>query len=97
MKLSLESKVRQSDKVVSHQFEGTVYILDPRKNTIRVLNKAAGFIWNSIEKWQTVSSVAGKLVGSFKVSRKKAENDVLGYLAKFVRLGYVSVSSTFKS
>lgn len=93
MKLSLDAKVRQSDSVVSHQFEGAVYILDPQKNAIRVLNDTASQIWNSIENWQTVSAVAGKLVKLFKVPRKKAENDVLRYLSKFVRLKYVSVST----
>lgn len=93
MKLSLDSRVRQSDKVVSHQFEAAVYILDPRKNTIRVLNETASFIWNSIEKWQTVASVVNKIIKRFRVSRRKAETDVTKYLGKFYRLKYVSVAS----
>lgn len=89
MRLSVNSKVRRSDKVVSHEFEGVSYILDPKKNTVRILNKPAGVIWSSIEKRKTVSAVVDKLLRLFKVSRKKAENDVLEYLSKLIRLKYI--------
>lgn len=92
MKLSLKSKIRQSDKVVSHKFEGTVYILDPQKNTIRALNDTAGFIWNSIDKRRSVASVITNLTDKFNVPQKRAYQDVLRYLSKLIRLGYVSVS-----
>lgn len=90
MKLSLKSKVRQSNKVISHEFERAIYILDPHKNTVRMLNNTAGFIWNSIDKWQTVATVADKLTNQFKVSRRKAEDDVLRFLSKFAKLNYIS-------
>lgn len=89
MKLSLESNVRRSNKVVSHEFDGAVYFLDPRKNTVRVLNDTAGFIWNSIKTRQTAAAVADKLTKAFKVSRKQAENDILRYLSKLIQLKYV--------
>lgn len=92
MKLSLKSKVRQSNKVVSHQFEGAVYILDPQKNTIRELNDTAGFIWNSIDKRRSAASVITNLTDRFNVPQKRACQDVLRYLSKLIRLGYVSVS-----
>lgn len=58
MKLSLKSKVRQSNQVVSHEFDGVVYILDPEKNTVRALNDTAGFIWNSIKRRQAAAAAA---------------------------------------
>ncbi len=93
MKLSLNSKVRQSDKVISHDFGGTVYILDPRKNTIRMLNNCAGVIWEYTKKRRTVDSVITEVMRVFEVSGPKARRDTISYLAKLIGLGYINSDS----
>lgn len=83
----LKTKVIRNPKIISHQFEGRIYLLDSQRNAVRELNKTAGFIWQNTNKNITVAELIKKIEDRFDVPTKKAGEDVIKFVKRYLRAG----------
>lgn len=86
MSLLLKVRICQSRDVVSHNFKGTVYIADPSRESVRILNKTASAIWNAAKQPIYIRKIVELIEKEFNVSKQEAAKDVSNFVEKYFRL-----------
>ena len=89
MTISLETKIRQAKSVVSYNFNGRVYLMDPDKNVVRILNDSASVIWKSAKRMKTIAEVSKIIQKQYNVSAEMAKKDTLEFVKKYISMGYL--------
>ena len=85
MSLLLKVRVCQSRDVVSHSFKGTVYVADPSRGSVRILNKTASAIWNAVKQPVYIREIVELVEEEFNVSKPEATRDVSNFVKKYLR------------
>jgi len=91
MTISLETKIHQTKTVISHDFDGHVYLLDPNKNVVRILNDSASVIWKSAKRMRTIAEVSKIIQKQYNVFAEMAKKDTLEFVKKYISLGYLRI------
>lgn len=81
------SRICQSPNVVSHSFDGVVYLIGQDGNRVRVLNEVASAIWLAAAAPITVDEIVKCIVDQFQVTHSRAQKDVKNFVKRYVRLG----------
>lgn len=92
-KLKADTKIKRSKEVIFKEVEGVVYILDPQKSIVRTLNRTASFIWQSLEKPQSIKQLAQLLSKEFSVKEKKAKEDLEEFALQYLKDKLLTFSS----
>lgn len=76
MRISLDTKVKQSPKVIKKVLQGKVYIFTQKDLNLHSFNEVASFIWMAAKKPVSVEQLVNKVVKEFEVSKRVAQKDV---------------------
>lgn len=88
----LKTRVAQNPKIISHKFAGKIYLLDPQRNVVRELNETAGFIWQNTSRNTTLGELIKKIEERFGVSTKKAGEDLIKFVKKYLKAGLLETA-----
>lgn len=88
-RLTKKSIIKRNPGIISHNFGGSVYLIDSRGRTARILNRTAGFIWEKTKKHISVGGLIGLVTAEFEVSRDRAGKEVLGFTNRYSKQGLI--------
>lgn len=88
----LKTRVVRNPNIITHKFDGRIYLLDPQRNVIRELNEVAGFIWRNAGKSITADKLITKIVSRFDVHPKIAVEDVVKFVKKYLKAGLLEIA-----
>lgn len=78
-----------STKIVWKDADDTVYILQPERDEVHILNETGSFIWRLIAKKKSYKQIQTALLDHFEVDESTAQKDVKDFLARYVRDGFL--------
>lgn len=87
--LTKTSLIKRNPKIISHNFGGSVYLIDSRGRTARILNRTAGFVWQKTKKQISVGALIGLVTAEFEVSRDRAGRDIRQFTRRYLKLGLI--------
>jgi hypothetical protein len=92
--MKLRSQTIQRNDTITYKTVGsTVYILDPKTNTIHTLNGTGSFIWNKIKKPTTMEALVSSITEEYNVTQKEALVDTQSFVKKYREYGYILMLS----
>lgn len=86
-----KTRIIQNSQIISHEFEGKVYLLDPQRNVVRALNDTAGFIWQNTGKNIKVEELTKVVMERFNAPANSVGEDVMKFVKKYLKLGLLEV------
>ncbi|MFC1591027.1 PqqD family protein [Thermodesulfobacteriota bacterium] len=78
--ISLECSVAPSQDVIWRLVDDEVFIINEDGETIHVLNRTGGFIWELCEQEMKVADIVERVCERFEVSPEQAEADTVDLL-----------------
>ena len=93
VRIDLASVVVPVEQQVSAELDEEVVLLNMNDNNYYGLNGIGAFIWRSIEKSGSVSTIVEDVLDSYEVSREDCEEDVLVFLRELSDAGLIRVVS----
>ena len=91
--LSLTSRVRIPDGVLSRDLQGELVILDLKTGVYFGLDPVGTRIWHLLQEHQSLQKVLDSLVDEYEVTKAVCANDLLGFVAKMLEKGLVEVNN----
>jgi pyrroloquinoline quinone biosynthesis protein D len=82
-----EQRPRQGEEIFFRQIEDEGILYQPQENRVHSLNRTALLIWELCDGEHTVEDIAEKVRTVFRVSRKRALEDVEATLKQLKELG----------
>ena len=77
-------------RLIWHETEDGIVIVDPTEGKVRVLNGVASSIWKLVSKKMAVSEIQQQIVLEYEVSAEQASSDVTGFLAQLETEGLIA-------
>jgi hypothetical protein len=91
--LSLTSRVRIPDGVLSRDLQGELVILDLKTGVYFGLDQVGTRIWHLLQEHQFLQEVLDSLVEEYEVTEAVCAHDLLGFVAKMLESGLVEVNN----
>ena len=91
--LSLTSRVRIPDGVLSRDLQGELVILDLKTGVYFGLDPVGTRIWHLLQEHQFLQKVIDSLVEEYEVTETVCAHDLLGFVAKMLEKGLVEVNN----
>lgn len=85
--LTEKSIIKRNPKIISHNFAGTVYLIDSRGRTARILNRTASFVWEKTKKQISVETLIGLVAEEFEASWDQAGRDIQQFISRYLKQG----------
>lgn len=93
-RLTEKSIIKRNPEIISHNFDGTVYLIDSQGQTARILNRTASFVWEKTKKQISVGSLIGLVTAEFEVSADRAGKEVLGFISRYANYGLIMLKQS---
>lgn len=78
--------------VFSKKIKGRWTLLKNKGKEARQLNDTAGFIWELLEKKQSIEALVREVVKTYSVRKDKAKKDVEKFVGKFTKENFITQS-----
>ncbi len=91
--LSLTSRVRIPDGVLSRDLQGELVILDLKTGVYFGLDPVGTRIWHLLQEHQSLQKVLDSLAEEYEVAEPGCAHDLLGFVAKMLERGLVEVNN----
>ena len=89
MKISPQTKIRRTNRVISSSLGDESVMFDAEKGKYYGLNNVATEIWNHLEEEKTVQELCEALSGLFDISRKRCTEEVIDFLPELQKNGLI--------
>jgi len=80
MSINVKDIICIKKKVIQKEHNDTLYLVDPKTETIHTLNETASCIWKYIQKPKSVLNIIQMVTTTYNVSRLQATRDVINFL-----------------